>query len=198
MEKPLCLIKFCDITHMFNKYRSGRHKVVCKNGVLDSFAKFRRKHLCRSLLLEKYQPNGWLKRNSDTVVFLWLVKSFKNTYFEEFTQNNTIMICFVKINHLPWQGWEKITAGVFVSFCVAVPSNTPFVFTWPVLTNQISNLLRSNYKLSWHIRAEAPSKNLNSIHVDVHTEVTNSAVSWICEQIKEVVWARNPFHLTQV
>ena len=48
------------------------------------------------------------------------------------------------------------------------------------------------------IRAEAPSKKLTCIHVDVPTEVRDSAVSWICEQIKEVVWARNPFHLTQV
>ena len=38
-----------------------------------------------------------------------------------------------------------------------------------------------------HIRAEAPSKELTSIHVDVHTEVRDSAVCWICEQIKEVV-----------
>ena len=64
--------------------------------------------------------------------------------------------------------------------------------------NQNSNLLRLNYKFSLHIRAEVPSKKLTSIHVDVHTEVRNSAVSRICEQVKEIVWARNPSHLTQV
>ena len=55
MEKPLWLIntKSCDNTDMFNKYRSRSPKVVCKNGVLDSFAKFTRNHLCRSLLLKK-------------------------------------------------------------------------------------------------------------------------------------------------
>ena len=45
--------KFGDITDMFNKYRSRSPKVVCKNGVVDSFAKFTRKHLCRSLFLKK-------------------------------------------------------------------------------------------------------------------------------------------------
>ena len=55
LEKPLSLInvKFCDIADMFNKYRSRSPKVFCKNGVFDSFAKFTRKDLCRSPLLEK-------------------------------------------------------------------------------------------------------------------------------------------------
>ena len=37
-------------------------------------------------------------------------------------------------------------------------------------------------------------KKLTSIHGDVHTEVRNIAFSRVSEQIKEVVWARNPFH----
>ena len=45
--------KFGDVTDMFIKYRSRSPKVVCKNGVFDSFAKFTIKHLCRSLLLKK-------------------------------------------------------------------------------------------------------------------------------------------------
>ena len=55
MEKPLWLIntKFCDSVDMFNKYRSRSSKVACKNGVLDSFAKFTRNHVCRSPLLKK-------------------------------------------------------------------------------------------------------------------------------------------------
>ena len=57
MEKPLWLIntKFWDSTDMFNKYRIRSPKVVCENGVLDSFVKFTRKHLRRSLSLKKYQ-----------------------------------------------------------------------------------------------------------------------------------------------
>ena len=39
------------------------------------------------------------------------------------TQNSTVIVCFVKINHLSQQGQEKITAGVFVSFRFAVPVN---------------------------------------------------------------------------
>ena len=55
LEKPVWLIniKFCDSTDTFNKHRSRSPKVVFKNGVLDSFAKFTRNHLCGSLLLKK-------------------------------------------------------------------------------------------------------------------------------------------------
>ena len=48
------------------------------------------------------------------------------------------------------------------------------------------------------MRAEAPSKKLTYIYVDVHTEVRDSAVTWISEQIKEVLLAKSPLHLTQV
>ena len=52
--KPLWLIKikFDDIADTFHKYRGRSPEIICKNGVLDSFAKFARKHLFRSLLLE--------------------------------------------------------------------------------------------------------------------------------------------------
>ena len=42
LEKSLWIIStnFCETTDMFNKYRSRSIKVVCKNGVLNSFAKF--------------------------------------------------------------------------------------------------------------------------------------------------------------
>ena len=84
----------------------------------------------------------------------------------------------------------------FVSFRVAVPANMLLIFNSFVLTNQILNLLRSNYKFSLLIYAAAPSKKLTFIQIDVQTEVRESAVSRICEQIKEVVGVRNPFHLT--
>ena len=50
--------KFGDTTDMFNKYRSRSPTVVCKNGVLDSFAKFTTKHLFQSLLLKEKQATG--------------------------------------------------------------------------------------------------------------------------------------------
>ena len=61
--------------------------MFCKNGVLDSFAKFTRKHLCRSHLLKKWQVTGCLKRDSDPGVFLQIVQSL-DTYFEELTHVN--------------------------------------------------------------------------------------------------------------
>ena len=61
LEKPIWLIniKFCDNTDTFNKHRSASPKVVFKNGVLDSFAKFTRNHLRGSLLFKKV-ANYWL------------------------------------------------------------------------------------------------------------------------------------------
>ena len=52
LEKSVWLIniKFCDSKEMFNKHRSRSPRVVFKNGVLDSFAKFTRNQLCGSLL----------------------------------------------------------------------------------------------------------------------------------------------------
>ena len=57
--------------------------MFCESGVLGSFAKFTRKHLCRGLLLKKWQATGSLKRDSDTGIFLRIAQSL-DTYFEEF------------------------------------------------------------------------------------------------------------------
>ena len=134
---------------------------------------------------------------------LW--KAFKNTYFEEILQvavNNDSKWynynLFPKNKPpVPTGTWKDNSWSIRQLSCSCTSEYT-FIFTWPVLNNQIPNLLRSNYKSSLHIRTGAPSKKLTSSHVDVHIEVRNSAVSRICEQIKEVVWARNPFHLTVV
>ena len=61
---------------MFHKYRSRRLRVPCENGVLDSFLKFQRKYLGQSLLLKKKQAAGWLKRDSNTGIFMQIVQSF--------------------------------------------------------------------------------------------------------------------------
>ena len=76
------------------------------------------------------------------------------------------------MNHLLQQGYEEITAGVFVSFSVAALENIvlvqtnlisqlPYVFTGTVLTSQISNFVRSNYKFSLYTSAKAPNKKTN-------------------------------------
>ena len=57
-------------------YWSSHQTCSVKNGVLKNFANFTRKHLCWSLFLI-------LKRDSNTSVFLWNLRKFKNTYFEE-------------------------------------------------------------------------------------------------------------------
>ena len=63
-----------------------------------------------------------------------------------------------------------MTAEVFVSFDAVVPANIclsqqSYVYTWSVLTNQISNLVQSNYSFSLYLRTEAPNK-LTCIHIE--------------------------------
>ena len=55
LEKPVwpINIKFCDSTDIINKHRSKSPKVVFKNGVFHSFAKFTRIPLHGSFLLKK-------------------------------------------------------------------------------------------------------------------------------------------------
>ena len=75
------LLKFC----AHSQYRSGHHGCY-KKSVLIHFEIFSRKHLCLTLFLIKLQtfrPATLLKRDSKTVVFLWILRNFKNTYLEE-------------------------------------------------------------------------------------------------------------------
>ena len=58
-----------------------------KKGALKNFANFAGEQLCWSLFSIQWQawkPTTLLKRDSNTCVFLWNLRSFfKNTYFEE-------------------------------------------------------------------------------------------------------------------
>ena len=70
-------------------YRSSRLQMFLKIGVLTDFAIFTGKHLCWSLCWIKLQtwPTAALwKRDSNTVVFLWILQNF---YEQLFLQNTT-------------------------------------------------------------------------------------------------------------
>ena len=54
--------------------RSSHQRCSVRKGVLISFAKFTGKHLCQSLSFDKVAGTG---------VFLWILESFKNTFFTE-------------------------------------------------------------------------------------------------------------------
>ena len=61
-------------------FRSSSAEVFCKKGVLKNFEKFTRKHLCQSLFFNKNLQLYW-KRDSGAVVFLWILRILKNTFF---------------------------------------------------------------------------------------------------------------------
>ena len=48
---------------------------------------------------------------------------------------------------------------------------------WPVLTNQISNILQLDYKVFLHLRTEAPNKTLTCIHVEI-AQLVEFVKSW--------------------
>ena len=73
------------------KNRSSRSQIFYKKRVLTNFAKFTGKHLCWSLFLitlPALRPATLLKRNSNTVVFLWIWEIFINTFFTEHFKAN--------------------------------------------------------------------------------------------------------------
>ena len=77
------LVSMC-ISHLLFTNRSSNPKVFCKEGVFRYFAKFTEKHLCQVLFFNKVVGlwlQLYLKRESDTGVFLWIFAKFLRTPF---------------------------------------------------------------------------------------------------------------------
>ena len=60
-------------------------EVLCKKRFLKNFTTFTGKHLCQSLflMLQGFNYAMFLKRESNVDVFMWSLRIFLNTYFEE-------------------------------------------------------------------------------------------------------------------
>ena len=88
-KKKLFIFKKYYLHNIFvfnDLYRSSRSQMFFEIGVLKNFAIFTTKHLCCILFLIKLQaswPATFVKSNSSTSVFLWILRIFKNTYFEK-------------------------------------------------------------------------------------------------------------------
>ena len=68
------------------KGRSSHRKCSMKKAVHKNFAIFTGKHLCWCYFLIKLQAwktGSLLKRDSNGGIFLWILRNFLNTYFEE-------------------------------------------------------------------------------------------------------------------
>ena len=77
------------------KARSNRSEVFCKKSVLRNFAKFTKKTCTRISFLKKLRAPGlqlYLKRDSGTGVFLWILRNF----YEHLFLQNTSGGCFFK------------------------------------------------------------------------------------------------------
>ena len=143
-----------------------------KIGILKNFAIFTRKHLCWSLYLTKLQtcrPVTYLKSNSNTVVFLWLLQILKNTNFEKHLRTAAFEIqwkCFlihkigIIILNLLWKTYSK---------CISLSNCNNIVVIRP--TNKIAQIAGSTNNLAWcskKMRASVPGKK-------------TSSRSWACE-----------------
>ena len=73
-ESMICTIDFLEIA-----LQSSCSQMFFKLGFLKSFSMFTLKHLCLSLILmtlQGYRPPTLLQRDSNTVVFLWVLRNF--------------------------------------------------------------------------------------------------------------------------
>ena len=115
------------------------------------------------------------------------MQNFSDTYFEELLHiNNDSKLCNINLlrkNKPPApmmirkdNSWSICqlscccTSEYAQTRMVCSNESDPqsaFVFTWPLLTNQTSNLFWSNYKFSLHMRAEAPNQKLACIHKEI-------------------------------
>ena len=79
-------------------FRTSHHSCTMKKVVFKNFAIFTGKHLCLSIFLNKVaiRPVTLLKRDSNTIVFLWILRT-KNKYFEEhLLWNATVIFLFFR------------------------------------------------------------------------------------------------------
>ena len=78
---PMLLVKL--FAHV-RKRSNSRSEMLFKAGVLKNFVILTGKPLCWSLFLIKFhgwRPAFYLKRDSNTVVFLWILRNFSERLF---------------------------------------------------------------------------------------------------------------------
>ena len=100
--------------------RSSRPEVLCKKGALRNFSTFTGKHLCQSIFFKKaagLRAATWLKRDSGTGAFLWILKNFENHLF---LQNNSGS-CFVFIDFqcVKYSKWSRLYRVYWKNKCIA-------------------------------------------------------------------------------
>ena len=147
LSKPLIKVTFFDV----------------KNDVLKCFTKFTRNYLCRSVILKEKYPADLLTSKILRHFFCEFCKIFKN--FCEWLLTNL----FFENNPPAPKRYEKITAEVFVSLgdCTSEYLCLPAALCFHVICvcQSVSNLVRSNYKFSLYLRAEALNR-LTCIHIE--------------------------------
>ena len=85
----------------YNPFQKQPPKVFYKKAVLKNFAIFTGKRLCLSLFLIKLQdssPAFLLKRDSNTGLFLWILRNFKEHLFWRTSANR--YFCLFQVNSL--------------------------------------------------------------------------------------------------
>ena len=108
---------------MFYKYRSSHPKVFCKNHVFKSLAKFKRKHLRRSLVLKKTERRRRIKKRRRHRHFrVSFGKILRTPILKNFCKWLLTNLFYENKPSAP-KGQEKIAAAVFVIFGAVVLAN---------------------------------------------------------------------------
>ena len=106
------MVKFWQVSNIALK--SSYRRCSIKKAVLKNLAILIGKHLCWSLFLinlQAYKPATLLQRDSNTGVFLWILKNFKNLYFKGHLWTTASELYWFKVEKII----EKVTiiGGVF-------------------------------------------------------------------------------------
>ena len=107
------------------KLRSSHQRCSVKKVVLKNFAVFTGKHLCSSLFLMKMQawrPAMSLKWDTNTCVFLWKLRNFKNCCFWKLYLDNQFGFWF--------KLWEKETKIQAAFIFLLPPKAATLSMTW--------------------------------------------------------------------
>ena len=104
------------------KNKSSRPEVFCKNIVLRNFAKFTGKHLFQRLFFNnvagiRLKACNFIKKESQTYVFLWICEISKNTFFLQNTSDG----CFCRFS---MTGETRQTGPLQKEPSVGIPSKS--------------------------------------------------------------------------
>ena len=109
---------------------------------------------------KKQSGASWLKRDSDTEIFLWVLQNFQEHLLWRTLKNGCLLICFMKINNLPQRDKKRLNLKYLSPLVLSYQQMLLFPnnFTFPRNLYWPSKFQFLRYKFSLNTRSEALNK----------------------------------------